>query len=68
MTKVKEYLFNIPVGKEGNFCNMLTGYKSLSYIISKVNDNECRAYVQFSRPTSIPQKKLQDIEVVQLLP
>ena len=68
MTKVKEYLFNIPVGKEGNFCNMLTGYKSLSYIISTVDDNECRAYVQFSRPTSIPQKKLQDIEVVELLP
>ena len=68
MTKVKEYLFNIPVGKEGNFCNMLTGYKSLSYIISTVNENECRAYVQFSRPTSIPQKKLQNIEVVELLP
>ena len=68
MTKVKEYLFSIPPGKEGSFCNMLTSYKSLAYIVSSVNEEECRAFVEFSRPTSIPQKKLQDIQVVELLP
>ena len=67
MSKVKQYLFSIPPGKEGSFCNMLTSYKSLAYLVSSVNEEECRAFVEFSRPTSIPQKKLKDIKVLEVL-
>ena len=32
-----------------------------------MQEEECRAFVEFSRPTSIPQKKLKDIKVLEVL-
>ena len=59
--RVKAYLFSLSHG-EGGFCNMLTKYKSLTYILAASDEEECRVYVQFGRPTNLPQKKLKDVQ------
>ena len=59
--RVKAYLFSLTHG-EGGFCNMLTKYKSLTYILAASDEEECRVYVQFGRPTNLPQKKLKNVQ------
>ena len=59
--RVKAYLFSLTHG-EGGFCNMLTKYKSLTYILGASDEEECRVYVEFGRPTNLPQKKLKDVQ------
>ena len=63
--RVKAYLFSLTHG-EGGFCNMLTKYKSLTYIIAASDEEECRVYVQFGRPTNLPQKKLKDVQCLEV--
>ena len=64
LPKSRKYLFSIQNGEAG-FCNMLTKYKSLCYIIAATNDDECKIYAEFSRPTSFPEKKLKDVQILE---
>ena len=62
--KARKYMFSLQHG-EGGFCNMLTKYKSLTYIIAASNDDECRIYAEFNRPTSFPDNKLKNVHILE---